>query len=98
MKRIITALIGLVLAVGLVVTIVGGGAAETVYTLAQVHAGLAHDPAAWVGRTVLVRARVMAALLVRGTVSLGLALPAYVVTKGRMQPPGCITTPTGCPS
>ena len=47
MKRSITALVCLVLAVGLVVTIVAGAATEPVYTIAQVRAGLAHDPAAW---------------------------------------------------
>jgi hypothetical protein len=99
MKRGITALIGLVLAVGLVVTIVAGGVApEPIYTIAQVRAGLAHDRAAWVGRSVLVRARVMAALLGRGAFSLGVPLSDYVVTKGRWEPPRCITTSTGCPS
>src|SRR2546428_7874492 len=99
MKRGITVLIGLVLAVGLVVTIVAGGvAAEPVYTLAQVRAGMARDPAAWVGRIVLVRARVMGTIWLRGAYSLGSPLPDYVVTKGRMQPTKCITTSTGCPS
>jgi hypothetical protein len=99
MKRGITALIGLVLAVGLVVTIVAGGVAtEPVYTIAQVRAGLAHDRAAWVGRSVLVRARVMGVIWLRGAYSLGRRLPDYVVTKGHMYPPKCITTATGCPS
>jgi hypothetical protein len=99
MKRGITALICLILAVGLVVTIVAGGVAtEPVYTIAQVRAGLAHNPAAWAGRSVLVRARVMAALLVRGAFSEGAPLSDYVVTKGRWEPPKCITTSTGCPS
>jgi hypothetical protein len=99
MKRRITALIVLVLAVGLVVTIVTGGVVtEPVYTIAQVRAGLAHDRAAWVGRSVLVRARVMASVLLRGAFSLGSPLSDYVVTKGRWEPPKCITTSTGCPS
>ena len=99
MKRGITALIGLVLAIGLVVTIVAGGVAtEPVYTIAQVRAGLAHDPAARVGRVVLVRGRVMASVLGRGAFSLGTPLSYYVVTKGRLQPPRCITTSRGCPS
>ena len=98
MKRSITALIGLVLAVGLVVTIVAGAATEPVYTIAQVRAGLAQDPAAWVGRVVLVRGRVMASLLGRGASSLGTPLSDYVMTKGHLQPPRCITTSTGCPS
>jgi hypothetical protein len=72
MKRGITALIGLALAVGLVVTIVAGGVAtEPVYTIAQVRAGLAHHPAAWVGRSVLVWARVMADLPLAGVVPPG---------------------------
>ena len=99
MKRGITALIGLVLAVGLVVTIVAGGVAtEPVYTIAQVRAGLAHDRTAWVGRSVLVRARVMGVVWLRGTYSLGTPLSDYVVRNGRIQPPKCITTATGCPS
>src|SRR5436309_7784259 len=99
MKRRITTLIVLVLAVGLVVTIVAGGVAtEPVYTIAQVRAGLARDPAAWAGRSVLVRARVMASVLLRGAFSLGSPLSDYVVTKGRWEPPKCITTSTGCPS
>jgi hypothetical protein len=98
MKRGITTLICLVLTVGLIVAIVAGAATEPVYTIAQVRAGLAHDPAAWVGRSVLVRGRVMASVLGRGAFSLGTPLSDYVVTKGRMQPPRCITTSTGCPS
>jgi hypothetical protein len=99
MKRGITALIGLLLAVGLVVTIIAGDMApEPVYTIAQVRAGLAHDPAAWVGRSVLVRARVMGAIWLRGAFSEGAPLSDYVVTKGRLPPPRCITTSTGCPS
>jgi hypothetical protein len=48
---------GLVLAMGLVVVLIGGNrsVAGPVYALAHVQAGLADQPPAWVGRTVWVR-------------------------------------------
>jgi hypothetical protein len=48
-------MLGLVLVAGLVVVVVGHRAPEQAYTVAQVRAGLARQPAAWAGRTLLVR-------------------------------------------
>jgi len=57
-RRRAAATLSLVLGVVLLVAAVAArlsSPSEPVYTVAQVHAGLAHQPAAWVGRTVLVR-------------------------------------------
>ena len=57
-RKIVAALAALV-ALVLVARIAGTGpgypGAETVYTAAQVRAGLGHNPRAWVGHTVLIR-------------------------------------------
>lgn len=56
MKRIIVALAGIALAVGLALVVSGGVAAVgPVYTVSELRADLAHDPQAWLGHTVLVR-------------------------------------------
>jgi len=55
MRRVVLLALGLVLVAGLVAAVVGRRAPERVYTVAQVRAGLARQPAAWAGRTLLVR-------------------------------------------
>ena len=58
MRRLILLALGLVLVAGLTIAVVGRRAPrapEGVYTVAQVRAGLVRQPAAWAGRTVLVR-------------------------------------------
>ncbi len=55
MRRAALLVLGLVLAAGLVAAVVGQRALGQTYTVAQVRAGLAQQPAAWAGRTVLVR-------------------------------------------
>jgi len=48
---------GVILAVGsVVVPVVGAPTAPPIYTVAQVQRGVQHDPRAWTGRTVRVRA------------------------------------------
>jgi len=54
-RRIALLALGVVLVAGLVAAAVGRRAPAQAYTVAQVRAGLAQHPAAWVGRTVLVR-------------------------------------------
>jgi hypothetical protein len=53
-RRVVPLALGLVLVAGLIV-VVGHRAPEQAYTVAQVRAGLARQPAAWAGRTLLVR-------------------------------------------
>ncbi len=48
---------GVILAIGsIVVLVVGHAAAPRIYTVAQVQRGVQHDPCAWTGRIVRVRA------------------------------------------
>jgi len=54
-RRIALLALGVVLVAGLVVAAVGRRAPAQAYTVAQVRAGLAQHPAAWAGRTVLMR-------------------------------------------
>jgi len=49
--------------------------AGAVYTVAQARAGLARNPRAWVGRTILVRALVIRCRLVEGCVALPPGIP-----------------------
>ena len=58
MRRIVLGAAGVAVAVGLVLAIPRFTVSPPVYTVAQVQAGLARDPSAWVGRTVLVRGEV----------------------------------------
>jgi len=53
--RVVLLALGLALVAGLVAAVIGRRVPEQAYTVAQVRAGLARQPAAWVGRTVLVR-------------------------------------------
>jgi hypothetical protein len=55
LRRVVLLMLGLVLVAGLLAAVVGRRAPERVYTVAQVRADLARQPAVWVGRTVLVR-------------------------------------------
>jgi hypothetical protein len=65
MTRTIVAALVVLVALALVTRITGTGprhpTAETVYTAAQVRAGLRHNPRAWVGHTVLIRGLLAAA-------------------------------------
>lgn len=54
------ALVLLAIAVAVAVVMPRVSSSEPVYTVAQVQAGLAHDPRAWVGRSVWVRGTVVA--------------------------------------
>jgi hypothetical protein len=54
-RRIALLALGVVLVAGLVAAAVGRRAPAQAYTVAQVRAGLAQHPAAWAGRTVLMR-------------------------------------------
>jgi hypothetical protein len=54
-RRVVLLMLGLVLVAGLVTAGVGRRAPARVYTVAQVRAGLARQPAAWIGQTVIVR-------------------------------------------
>src|SRR5579883_1253687 len=58
MRRIVLGLAGVALAMGLVLAVTHFTVPAPVYTVAQVQAGLARDPGAWVGRTMLVRGEV----------------------------------------
>jgi hypothetical protein len=62
------ALIGVVLAIGLVVAITAGSQStqDPMNSVAQVQAHLADDPHAWVGRTVRVRGRAEGCMAARG--------------------------------
>ena len=58
MKRLVLVVLALVIAVGgagLIRVVRSRAVLDRVYTVAQVRAGLARNPRAWVGRTVLVR-------------------------------------------
>ena len=74
-RTIVAALAALVVLV-LVAKIAGTGsshpAVETVYTPAQVHAGLGHNPRAWVGHTVLIRGLVATTV---GATTVGASAP-----------------------
>jgi len=48
---------------------------EAVYTVAQARAGLARNPRAWIGRTILVRGLVIQCRLVEGCVALPPGIP-----------------------
>ncbi len=58
-RRVVSAvaLVALVLAFGGGIVVAARGHAESVYTVADAQAGLAHQPRRWVGRTILVRGR-----------------------------------------
>jgi len=58
-RRVVSAiaLVTLVLAFGGGIVVAARGHAESVYTVADAQAGLAHQPRLWVGRTILVRGR-----------------------------------------
>jgi len=58
-RRVVSAvaLVALVLAFGGGIVVAAPGHAESVYTVADAQAGLAHQPRRWVGRTILVRGR-----------------------------------------
>ncbi len=55
MRRVVLLALVVVLVAGLVAAVIGRRAPEQAYTVAQVRAGLARQPAAWAGRTLLVR-------------------------------------------
>src|SRR5438067_1812515 len=80
MKHPFLTLLGIVLATGLAFVVFNRpGAAERVYTVAQVHAAMAHDPQAWVGRTILVRGTAVGLLP-------SSCLPAVWCSVGLVQP------------
>ena len=54
-RRVALLALGLVLVTGLVAAVAGQRVPKQVYTVAQVRAGLARQPAVWAGQTVLVR-------------------------------------------
>jgi len=56
-RRVSLLALGVVLAAGLAAAIVAYHAPAQIYTVAQVRAGLARQPAVWAGRTLLVRGR-----------------------------------------
>ncbi len=58
-RRVVStvALVALVLAFGSGIVVTARGHAESVYTVADAQAGLAHQPRLWIGRTILVRGR-----------------------------------------
>lgn len=58
MRRIVLGITGVVLVAGLALVATRFTTPAPVYTVAQVQAGLARDPGAWTGRTVLVRGEV----------------------------------------
>jgi len=85
MKRLLFAL----LTVALAAVIVAGVAvvtrpapASTVYTVAQVRAGLAHNPGAWIGHTVLVRGVIMRCLRVEGCDAIPQGIPRVGLVDG----------------
>jgi len=58
-RRVVSAvvLVALVLAFGSGIVFTARGHTESVYTVADAQAGLAHQPRLWIGRTILVRGR-----------------------------------------
>ena len=58
-RRVVStvALVALVLAFGGGIVVAARGHTESVYTVADAQAGLAHQPRLWIGRTILVRGR-----------------------------------------
>lgn len=94
-KRLVIVLlvIGAAGASGFIVFLVRPPAVDGhVYTVAQIQQGLAHDPRRWVGRTVLVRGRVvqaswMTAAPVRRLVGAQLHIECYRPGAGECAPP-----------
>ena len=82
-RRIVLVLAALTLAVAIIVAM---GHQPTpmgaVYTVAQVRAGLARNPRAWVGRTILVRGLVIRCRLVEGCVALPPGIPRVGLVDG----------------
>ncbi len=105
MKRGLALTLALV-AAGLLVTLAAAGRApDRVYTVAQVQAGLALRPGAWVGRSVLVRARALEAQWTLPPHSFrivdgGTPVPLDVATGSLLSAPamGCIAASRGCAS
>ena len=62
MRRGALLLLGLIGGLFYALPLAGGQDQDHVYTVAQVLAGLAHDPQAWVGRTALVRGAALSLL------------------------------------
>jgi len=68
-RRVALLALGLVLVAGLVAAVAGQRVPEQVYTVAQVRAGLARQPAVWAGQTVLVRGVAAMSVWVTGSSS-----------------------------
>ncbi len=83
MRRIVLVLAALALVVAIIMaTGQRPTPAGAVYTVAQVRAGLARNPRAWVGRTILVRGLVMRCRLVEGCVALPPGIPRVGLVDG----------------
>jgi len=94
MRRAVLLALGLVLAAGLVAAVVGHRAPAQAYTVAQVRAGLARQPAAWVGRTVLVRAVAVASVWTTG---LGTGMGIVCGQRARRARPPALGGVQSCP-
>ncbi|MDQ2827476.1 MAG: hypothetical protein M3Y74_00275 [Chloroflexota bacterium] len=82
-RRIALVLAALTLAVAIIIAterrLTSAGA---VYTVARVRAGLARNPQAWVGRTILVRGLVIRCRLVEGCIALPPGIPRVGLVDG----------------
>ncbi len=82
-RRIALVLAALTLAVAIIM-VMGHQptSAGAVYTVARVRAGLARNPQAWVGRTILVRGLVIRCRLVEGCIALPPGIPRVGLVDG----------------
>lgn len=99
MRRCALFALGVVLVAGLVAAIVGRPASARVYTVAQVRAGLVRQPAAWVGRTVLVRGVAVLSFWPRGPQGTGGSSVSCAVPPAALSPalPGQQSCPLAAP-
>ncbi len=82
MRRALFALITLALVATVAATATRPAPVATVYTVAQVRAGLARNPGAWVGRTILVRALIMQCRRVEGCSAIPTGIPRMGLVDG----------------
>lgn len=82
-RRAALVLAALTLAIAIIIAIGRQpSSTEAVYTVAQTRAGLARNPRAWIGRTILVRGLVIQCRLVEGCVALPPGIPRVGLVDG----------------